>query len=157
MGPQTMTVLALTCLGGSPPAVSEPRRAPIPWEALAVPTLPAAQQVAPWSAREIPQPTGIALLASGQWIPVRDGRWVWIAYDQDSERAASSLVAAYQYTYYLGIGWRRVVAGAGPDPAFFVRTPFVFAGTPALGFGSMGPARQQPPPRRAAARPQSVW
>jgi hypothetical protein len=96
MGPQTMTVLALMCLGGSSPAVSAPWRAPTPAEVLAVPSLPAASQVAPWSARQGSQPTGIALLASGQWMPVRDGRWLWIAYDQDSERTAPSFLAAYQ-------------------------------------------------------------
>jgi hypothetical protein len=148
MRPQTMTVLALMCLAGSSPAVSAAWRAPMPSEIPAAQSLPAATQAAVWFAGETALPTGVALLASGQWMPVRDGRWLWIAYDQGSERAAPSFVVAYEYTYYLGIGWRRVVAGAGPDPALFVHTPVVFGGTPALGFGSMGePASSRRPSR----------
>jgi hypothetical protein len=93
MRPQTMTVLALMCLAGSSPAVSAAWRAPMPSEIPAAQSLPAATQAAVWFAGETALPTGVALLASGQWMPVRDGRWLWIAYDQGSERAAPSFKA----------------------------------------------------------------
>jgi hypothetical protein len=157
---QTMTVLAVVCLAGSSaradapmlasaratstsPTVSAPSRAPMPAEILALPSTRPASRLALWSARETSQPTGIALLTSGQWIPVRDGRLLWIAHDQDSERAAQSV--AYQYTYYPTIGWRRVVASGGLDQALLVRTPFgefgALGGTPALGLGLAGRSR----------------
>lgn len=156
-----MIVLATVCVAGSSIAhANVPSPTPVelishshatpassgvstPTAILTLPDAPTRTKVGLWPAPQSSQAVGALLLASGQWVPVRDGVWLWIAYDQPAKYAAHPSGLVYQYTYYPALGWRSAVAPDAPGSAPLARSPFAdlgaLGGTPALGLGAARP------------------
>jgi hypothetical protein len=159
----TMALLATASFAGSSTAYADARAAtlaqtsPTPGATISsrlgtprgLPPVPASRirsNVDLWSLRDSPPAPGVSLLASGQWVPVRDGRWIWIAYGESSRGTALSPAPVYQYTYAPASGWRRAAVTDAPGSLASARNPFAdlgpLSGTPALSFGPTHPVRK---------------